>query len=80
MNYHQSEHSNNSDRLTELNKTEDRYNYNDIPYHVACDDITFFEDNNNLMINVWKMEENGNIVLLREGNVLNCRSNIINLL
>ena len=61
MKYHQSEQSKNSHRLTELKKVDDKYDYSDISYPVACDDITIFEDNNKLMINVWKMEENGNI-------------------
>ena len=66
MKYHQSEQSKHSHRLTELKKVKDTYIYNDISYPVACDDITIFEDNNNLMINAWNMEENGNIFLLRK--------------
>ena len=61
MKYHQSNQSKNSHRLTELKKVEDTYNYQDISYPVACDDIATFEDNNNLMINVWKIEDNGSI-------------------
>ncbi len=80
MKCHQSPQTKHSHRLTELKKIEDKYNYNDISYPVACDDITVFEDNNNLMINVWKMEENGNIFLFNKGNVLNCKSGMINLL
>ena len=63
MKYHQSEQSKHSHRLTELKKVKDNYNYSDISYPVACDDITIFEDNNNLMINVWKIEDNGNIFI-----------------
>ena len=80
MKYHQSEQSKNSHRLTELKKVEDNYNYQDISYPVGCDDITTFEDNKNLMVNVWKMEDSCSIYMLRAGNVLNCRSGMINLL
>ncbi len=61
MKYHQSPQAKHSHRLTNLKKVEDMYNYNDISYPVGSDDITNSEDNNKLMINVWKMEENGNI-------------------
>ena len=63
MKYHQSNQSNNSHRLTELKKVEDNYNYLDIPYPVACDDIATFEDNKNLMINVWNIEDSGSIYI-----------------
>ena len=32
------------------------------------------------MINVWEIEDSGSIYMLRHGNVLNCRSGMINLL
>ena len=69
-------------QINRIKKVEDNYNYQDISYPVACDDIATFEDNNNVMINVWKIEDSGSIYIymLTAGNSLNCRSGVINLL
>ena len=45
MLYHQSEKSKHSDRITVLNRVEDKYNWENVNFPASFDDITTFETN-----------------------------------
>ena len=69
MKYHQSNKQKHDDRTTVLSKLEDKYNYDGITYPVDYDGITKFENNNNVCIFVYYINENNNIIKERNGNV-----------
>ena len=67
------------DRITVLNKVEDKFIYDGINYPTTFDDITRFEDLNEVSISVYGIGKNWNIVKERNGNY-NYRNNTIMLL
>jgi len=79
MKYHQSKKSKHDDRITVLKKVEDKFIYDGINYPTTFDDITKFEDLNEVSIFVYGIGKNGNIVKERNGNY-NYRNNTIMLL
>ncbi len=80
MLYHQSNRKANSHRTTALAKIVDKYDYTDITFPISDDDVTTFENNNGITINVWRVAEDKNTYLHRPGNVLHCRGGLVNLL
>jgi len=62
MKYHQSEQIKNCDRLTVLSKLEDKYKYNDMEFPASFDDIKMFEENNQVGVIVYVLDENNNII------------------
>ena len=53
MKYHRTEKKKHDDRITVLKKIEDKYNWTGLSFPVSFDDITLFEDLNNICINVY---------------------------
>ena len=53
MLYHQSEKSKLSDRVSVLNKVEDKYNWENVNFPASFDDITTFETNNRICVNIF---------------------------
>ena len=78
MLYHQSEKAKHSDRITVLNKIEDKYNWDNVNFPATFDDITTFETNNKICVNIFghcaeKNEINpcrlGHIPYIKNGNI-----------
>ncbi len=81
MLYHQSEKTAKSHRTTALAKLTDKYNYTGITFPISYDHITAFEHMNELMINVYKEdEETKKLHMHRGGNVMYCKTGMVNLL
>ena len=59
---------------------EDKYDWTDITFPISFDQITTFEENNKLTMNVWEIAEDGKTYLTRQGNVLRCQNGMVNLL
>ena len=57
MLYHQSEKGKNDTRLSALNKINDKYSYDDISFPVRYEDISKFEDMNEVCIFVYEIDE-----------------------
>ena len=51
MLYHQSEKAKHSDRVSVLNKVEDKYNWEDVNFPASFDDVATFETNNKICVN-----------------------------
>ena len=78
MLYHQSEKSKHSDRVSVLNKVEDKYNWKNVNFPASFDDITTFETNSRICVNIFghcgeKNEINpkrlGHIPYIKNGNM-----------
>ncbi len=59
---------------------EDKYDWTDITFPISFDQITTFEENTKLTMNVWEIAEDGKTYLTRQGNVLHCQNGLVNLL
>ncbi len=46
-----------SDRITVLNKVEDKYNWERVNFSASFDDITTFETNNTISVNIFGYSE-----------------------
>ena len=57
MKYHQTEKGKHDDRITVLNKVDDKYKYDDIEFPVDSDGIKEFEKINKVCINVYSIEK-----------------------
>jgi hypothetical protein len=80
MRYHQSPQTKHSDRITVLDKTEDKFNYGCMTFPPSLDDIKAFEEENKITINIFCMKGEIEIVSLQDGNALHCMNGMINLL
>ena len=69
-----------SDRITVLDKTEDKFDYGCMTFPPSLDDIKEFEETNKITINIFRMKGEIEVVSLQDGNVLHCRNGMINLL
>ena len=69
MKYHQTNKVKHDDRVSVLNKVEDKYNYDNMNFPASQDDIKIFEDNNQVCINVYVIGERNTIVLEYMGNI-----------
>ena len=49
-----------SDRITVLKKVEDKYNYEGVNIPASFDDITTFENNNKICVNIFGYSEEKN--------------------
>ena len=57
MLYHQSGKVKHNDRTTVLNKIEDKYSWENVNFPASFDDITTFETNNRICVNVFGYTE-----------------------
>ena len=57
MLYHQSEKAKNGDRITVLNKVEDKYKWEGGNFPASFDDITRFETNNKICVTIFGHRE-----------------------
>ena len=80
MRYHQSPKGKHDDRTTVLSKQEDKYNYDGISYPTTYDDINNFQDNNEICIFVYTIDENDDIVCDSAGNTEYIMNDLIYLL
>ena len=80
MKYHQTDKGKHDDRVTVLNKVDDKYNYDDLEFPVDFDDIKKFEKNNNICINVYGICDDQKIILEYVGDIHNIKNDIIYLL
>lgn len=80
MKYHQSNKQKHDDRITILSKLEDKYNYEGLSYPAGYDDISKFEDNNNVCIFIYYINENNEIIKERTGNANYYNKDLIYLL
>jgi hypothetical protein len=79
--YHQSEKAKHSDRVSVLNKIEDKYNWENVNFPTTFDDITTFENNNRICVNIFAHDEGKNeINPVRLGHIPNIKNDNINLL
>ena len=60
MLYHQSPQLKHSDRITVLDKIEDKYNYGQLSYPTSLDDIRQFEEDNKITVNVLCLDSENN--------------------
>ena len=60
LKYHQSKKGKNDLRISALRKVEDKYNYQDIQFPVSYDDIAVFEEQNQVSIYVYEINESNN--------------------
>ena len=68
MLYHQSNQSKNDDRISSLNKVEDKYDWSDVTFPASYDDIAHFEEQNQICVFVYAVSEEGEIVKDKDGN------------
>jgi hypothetical protein len=80
MKYYQSEQTKHSHDLTDLAKTEDKYDYGAMTFPASLDDIERFAEDNELTINIFQMGKDSEILNLQDGNVQHCINGIVNLL
>jgi hypothetical protein len=80
MQYHQSPQTKHSDRITVLDKTEDKFDYGCMTFPPSLDNIKAFEEEMKITINIFRMRGEIEIVSLQDGNVLHCRNGMISLL
>ena len=81
MLYHQSEKAKNGERLTILKTIEDKYNWTDVNFPATFDDISTFETNNRICINVFGYNEIKNeINPTRLGHIPYIKNDNVNLL
>ena len=80
MKYHQSDKSNHASRVTNLLKVDDKYNYDDMEYPATYDDISNFEEVNQVCINIYTLTENSDIILEKEGRYEYVSNDVIYLL
>ena len=81
MLYHQSEKAKNGDRITVLNKVEDKYNWEGGNFPASFDDIATFETNNKMCVNIFgHCEEKNEINPKRLGHIPYIKNGNINLL
>ena len=52
----------NNDRLTVLNKLQDKYNYEGINYPASYEDIKVFQENDNIGVVVYAIDEDNCII------------------
>ena len=57
MLYHQSEKAKNGDRVGVLKKVKDKYNWEGVNFPASFDDITTFESNNRICVNIFGHHE-----------------------
>ena len=57
MLYHQSDKAKHSDRITVLKKVEDKYKWDNVNFPTSFDDITTFETNNRICVNIFGHNE-----------------------
>ena len=77
--YHQSEKKKHSDRVSALKKLEDKYNWNGVGFPASFNDITTFENNNRVCVNIYSY--NGEeINPIRLGAIAFVKNDNINLL
>ena len=70
----------NDDRISVLNKVEDKYNYDNVNMPASYDDVKIFEDNNKVCVNIYVIGEHDTIILDYMGNIEHIKNNIIYLL
>ena len=80
MRYHQSPQLKHSDRISVLDKIEDKFNYGDMTFPASFEDIQKFEEDNKITINIYRMKGEIEIVRQQAGDVGHCRNGMINLL
>jgi hypothetical protein len=82
MLYHQSEKTHHSSRVSALKKTlkQDKYNWDSVGFPTTFEDITQFENNNKVCVNVYSHSGEKEINPVRLGAWAYCRNEIINLL
>ena len=80
MKYHQTNQVKNDDRISVLNKVEDKYNYDNVNMPASYDDVKIFEDNNKVCVNIYVIGEHDTIILDYMGNIEHIKNNIIYLL
>jgi hypothetical protein len=80
MLYDQSPQLERSSRITVLNKVEDKYGFSNKSYPVLLEDIQQLEEDNKITINVFCMNGDTQIISRQDGNVLQCRNGMMNLL
>ena len=69
LKYHQGNKSKNDDRISSLTKVDDKYSYDNVNFPASLDDITTFEDNNKVCVNVYKIEKDNSITAAHLGNI-----------
>jgi hypothetical protein len=80
LRYHQTKKSKNDDRISVLSKVEDKYNYDGIEFPVSFNDITKFENNNQVCIFVYYIDDKNKIVKERNGNTNYFNKDVVYLL
>ena len=79
MKYHQTYKSKHGERISVLNKVEDKYNYDNMQFPASCDDVTQFEENKKVCVFIYRFE-NDNIYREKLGNPAYIPNDTINLL
>ena len=69
MKYHQSKKEKNDDRITNLSKIEDKYNYDDLTYPASYDNISNFESKNNVCVFIYSIGANNKIIKEKDGEI-----------
>ena len=65
--YHQSKKEKHCDRVSVLKKIEDKYDYSNVNCPATFDDIATFENNNNISVFVYGIDEENNIRTEKNG-------------
>ncbi len=60
MLYHKCDKAKNGDRITVLDKVEDKYNWDNVNFPTSFDDITTFQTNNRICVNIFGHDETKN--------------------
>ena len=80
MLYHQSEKGKHCDRLSVLKKVEDKYNWEGVNFPATFEDITTFENNNKVCVNIYGHSGEREITPIRLGTIPYVKNDNINLL
>jgi hypothetical protein len=80
MLYHQSAQEKEGRQTTALDKIEDKHDYGAMTFPASLDDVQQFEEDNQITINIFKIQGADEILTLQDGNVEHCRHGMVNLL
>ena len=80
MKYHQTKREKHNDRISDLKKVDDKYNYDDVIFQASYDDIKQFENNNQVSFFVYTISTENEIMREYIGNPEYISNDNINLL